>query len=283
MLMVSIKPSGACCGATITGVRLDRPLPEELVAEIRAHWLEHKVVAFPDQKLTPDQLVSFSKQFGDIGQDPFFGHIDEHPQVASIQRNADEKTTIFAEVFHTDWSFMPIPPAGTALYGITIPPVGGNTLFADQVLAYEQLPESLRSRVDGLTAIHSAALGYAPDGAYGEADQEKGRSMKILPSEKALATYQHPLVREHPETGKRALFSSAAYIKGFVGLAKEESDALLGELYVHQSQSAFIYSHRWQADMLVMWDNRSLLHAATGGYDGYDRLLHRTTIADTRF
>jgi taurine dioxygenase len=283
MLMVSIKPSGACCGATITGVRLDRPLPEELVAEIRAHWLEHKVVAFPDQKLTPDQLVSFSKQFGDIGEDPFFGHIDEHPQVASIQRNADEKTTIFAEVFHTDWSFMPIPPAGTALYGITIPPVGGNTLFADQVLAYEQLPESLRSRVDGLTAIHSAALGYAPDGAYGEADQEKGRSMKILPSEKALATYQHPLVREHPETGKRALFSSAAYIKGFVGLAKEESDALLGELYVHQSQSAFIYSHRWQADMLVMWDNRSLLHAATGGYDGYDRLLHRTTIADTRF
>jgi len=281
--MVSIKPSGACCGATITGVRLDRPLPEELVAEIRAHWLEHKVVAFPDQKLTPDQLVSFSKQFGDIGEDPFFGHIDEHPQVASIQRNADEKTTIFAEVFHTDWSFMPIPPAGTALYGITIPPVGGNTLFADQVLAYEQLPESLRSRVDGLTAIHSAALGYAPDGAYGEADQEKGRSMKILPSEKALATYQHPLVREHPETGKRALFSSAAYIKGFVGLEKEESDALLGELYVHQSQSAFIYSHRWQADMLVMWDNRSLLHAATGGYDGYDRLLHRTTIADTRF
>ena len=281
--MVSIKPSGACCGATITGVRLDRPLPEELVAEIRAHWLEHKVIAFPDQKLTPDQLVSFSKQFGDIGEDPFFGHIDEHPQVASIQRNADEKTTIFAEIFHTDWSFMPIPPAGTALYGITIPPVGGNTLFADQVLAYEQLPESLRSRVDGLTAIHSAALGYAPDGAYGEADQEKGRSMKILPSEKALATYQHPLVREHPETGKRALFSSAAYIKGFVGLAKEESDALLGELYVHQSQSAFIYSHRWQADMLVMWDNRSLLHAATGGYDGYDRLLHRTTIADTRF
>jgi len=281
--MVSVQPSGACCGATITGVSLDRPLSKDLVAEIRMHWLEHKVVAFPDQKLTPDQLVSFSEQFGDIGEDPFFGHIDEHPQVAAIQRKADEKTTIFAEVFHSDWSFMPIPPAGTALYGITIPPVGGNTLFADQVLAYEQLPEGLRSRVEGLTAIHSAALGYAPDGAYGEADQEKGRSMKILPSEAALATYQHPLVREHPETGKKTLFSSAAYIKGFVGLEKEESDALLGELYVHQSQSAFIYSHHWRADMLVMWDNRSLLHAATGGYDGYDRLLYRTTIADTQF
>lgn len=281
--MVKVQPSGACCGATITGVTLDRPLSQDLVAEVRAYWLEHKVVAFPNQKLSPAQLVSFSEQFGAIGEDPFFGHIDEHPKVAAIQRNADEKTTIFAEIFHSDWSFMPIPPAATALYGITIPPVGGNTLFADQVLAYEQMPESLRSRVEGLTAIHSAALGYAPDGAYGDADQERGRSMKILPSDKALATYEHPLVRKHPETGKKALYSSAAYIQGFVGLKKEESDALLGELYLYQSQPGFIYSHRWESEMLVMWDNRSLLHAATGGYDGHDRLLHRTTIADTRF
>ena len=107
--------------------------------------------------------------------------------------------------------------------------------------------------------------------------------MKILPSEKALETYEHPLVRKHRETGRKALFSSAAYIKGFVGLEKDESDALLMELYLHQTQTQFIYPHRWQAGMLVMWDNRALLHAATGGYDGYDRLLHRTTIADTQF
>ena len=144
-------------------------------------------------------------------------------------------------------------------------------------------PDDLRGRVEDLTAIHSAALGYAPDGAYGEADQEQGRSMKILPSERALETCEHPLVRTHHETGKRALFSSAAYIKGFVGLEKEESDALLMELYAHQSQPEFVYAHRWQAGMLVMWDNRSVLHAATGGYDGYDRLLHRTTISDTQF
>ena len=282
-MSLKVDPSGASCGATITGVQLNQSLSDDLVAEIRAHWLEHKVVAFPGQQLSPAQLVRFSEQFGEIGDDPFFGHIDEHPQVAAIQRNADEKTSIFAEIFHSDWSFMPVPPAATALYGITIPPVGGDTLFADQVVAYEQMSDDLRARVEDLTAVHSAALGYAPDGAYGEADQEQGRSMKILPSERALETYEHPLVRTHHETGKRALFSSAAYIRGFVGLEQEESDALLMELYAHQSQPEFVYAHRWQAGMLVMWDNRSVLHAATGGYDGYDRLLHRTTISDTQF
>ncbi len=282
-MTLTVEPSGASCGATIEGARLNQPLSNDLVAEIRTHWLEHKVVVFPDQQLSPAQLVRFSEHFGDIGEDPFFGHIDEHPKVAAIQRNADEKTSIFAEIFHSDWSFMPIPPAATALYGITIPPVGGETLFADQVAAYEQLPEALRHKVKHLTAIHSAALGYAPDGAYGAADQEQGRSMKIIPSEKARETREHPLVRTHHETGKKALFSSAAYIKGFVGMEKDESDALLLELYAHQSQPKFVYTHRWQAGMLVMWDNRSLLHAATGGYDGYDRLLHRTTISDTRF
>ena len=282
-MSLKVDPSGASCGATITGVQLNQSLSDDLVAEIRAHWLEHKVVAFPDQQLTPAQLVGFSERFGEIGEDPFFGHIDEHPQVAAIQRNADETTSIFAEFFHSDWSFMPVPPAATALYGITIPPVGGDTLFADQVVAYEHMPGDLRARVENLTAIHSAALGYAPDGAYGEADQERGRSMKILPSERALETCEHPLVRTHHETGKRALFSSAAYIRGFVGLQKEESDALLMELYAHQSQPEFVYAHRWQTNMLVMWDNRSVLHAATGGYGGFDRLLHRTTISDSQF
>ena len=282
-MSLTVQPSGASCGATIIGVQLNQSLSDDLIAEIRARWLEHKVIAFPGQQLTPAQLVGFSEQFGEIGEDPFFGHIDEHPQVAAIQRNADETTSIFAEFFHSDWSFMPVPPAATALYSITIPPVGGDTLFADQVAAYEQMPDDLRGRVKDLTAIHSAALGYAPDGAYGDADQKQGRSMKILPSERALETCEHPLVRTHHETGKRALFSSAAYIKGFVGLDKEESDALLMELYAHQSQPEFVYAHCWQPGMLVMWDNRSVLHAATGGYDGYDRLLHRTTISDTQF
>lgn len=282
-MTLTVTPSAAACGATITGVDLTQKLSDDLVAEVRAHWLENKVVAFPNQPLAPEDLERFATYFGDIGEDPFFDHIEDYPNICAIQRNADEKTTIFAEFFHTDWSFMAVPPAGTALFGITIPPEGGDTLFADQVKAFEEMPDDLREKFENLTAIHSAALGYAPDGAYGEEDQKQGRSMVIKPSEKARETCEHPLVRTHHETGKQALFSSVAYIKGFDGYSTEEANALLGELYMYQTQEQFVYRHKWEKDMLVMWDNRSLLHAATGGYDGYDRLLHRVTIADTQW
>lgn len=282
-MTLTVTPTDASCGAFVTGVDLSQELSDELVAELRAHWLEHKVLAFPDQHLSNDDLVRFTRYFGDIGEDPFFGRIEGSEHIAAIQRNADEKTPIFAEFFHSDWSFLEVPPAGTVLYGITIPPEGGNTLFADQVAAYESLPDELREKADQLIAIHSAELGYAPNGVYGENDQDGGRSMKILPSEKAREKREHPFVRTHHETGKKALFSSPAYIQGFAGFEKEESDALMIEFYAYQANEDFVYSHVWEKDMLVMWDNRSVLHAATGGYDGYDRLLHRTTIADRQF
>ena len=282
-MTLSITPTGAVCGAFVEGADLSRDLSPALVAEIRAHWLEHKVLVFSGQKLSTDDLVRFTRYFGEIGEDPFFGHIEENENIAAVQRNADETTPIFAEIFHSDWSFLEVPPAGTVLYGITIPPVGGNTLFADQVAAYEALSDERRKQADELIAIHSAELGYAPDGAYGAADQESGRSMKIIWSEKAREKCQHPFVRTHHETGKRALFSSAAYIQSFLGLEPEAGAALVAEYYAHQTREEFVYSHHWEQDMLVMWDNRAVLHSATGGYDGHDRLLYRTTIADSRF
>jgi len=280
---LNIELTRASCGAFVTGLDLSKPLSQDTIAELRAHWLVHKVLAFPDQKLTNQDLERITQYFGGVGEDPFFGHIDGHPNIAAIERKADETTPIFAEIFHTDWSFLGVPPAGTMLYSLTIPPHGGNTLFANQVAAYEALPSALKAKADRLTAIHSAALGYAPDGAYGEDDKSAGRSMNIVPSERARETYKHPFVRTHPETGERALYSSAAYIIGFEGVPDEDTPKLLAEFYHHQSKEEFVYSHKWEKDMLVMWDNRSLLHSATGGYDGYDRLLHRTTIADTRF
>lgn len=282
-MTLTVTPSGQACGARIEGIDLTQDLSNHQIAELRQLWLEHKVIAFTNQALSPEDLERVAQYFGDIGEDPFFGHIDGYPNICAIQRDADEKTSIFAEIFHTDWSFMDIPPAGTALFGITIPPHGGDTLFADQVKAHEEMPDDLRAKVEGLTAIHSAAFGYAPDGAYGSSDQESGRSMQIKPSEKARETCAHPLVREHHETGTKALFSSAAYIQRFEDMSAEDSQALLMELYVHQTQEKFQYRHRWEKDMLVIWDNRSLLHSATGGFDGYDRLLHRVTIADTRW
>jgi len=280
-MALTVIPSGAACGARVEGIDLSGPLEDDLVGELRAIWLEHKVVAFPGQRLGNEDLVRVSAYFGDPGEDPFFEPIEGQERICAIQRRADETTPIFAEFFHSDWSFMEVPPAATALYSITIPPMGGDTLFADQVAAYEALAPEMRAKVDGLTAVHSAALGYAPDGVYGDGDQAQGRSMAIRPSEKARETREHPLVITHRETGKRALFSSLAYIQSIAGMPKEESDALLLELYAHQTQEAFVYRHSWEKDMLVLWDNRPLLHAATGGYDGYDRLLHRTTIADT--
>lgn len=272
-----VEPSGQSCGATVTGVDLTRSLGADLVAAIRAAWLEHHVLAFPDQAMTDYHLEAFTLAFGGFGDDPFIAPIPGRRHVIAVARGADETSPLFAENWHSDWSFQARPPAGTCLFGITIPPVGGDTLFANQHMALDRMPDALRSRVEGLTAIHSAQKAYAPDGFYGEAD--KGRGMDIRPSPAARATQPHPFVRSHPETGREGLFSCLGYIIGFEGMADEEALPLLYELYQWQGQEAFQYRHCWQPGMLLMWDNRSLLHAATGGYAGHARLLHRTTIA----
>ncbi len=276
--MISVTPSGQACGATVTGLDLSGTLSADLVAEIRAAWLEHHVLAFPDQGLDDDALERFTLAFGGFGDDPFIAPIPGRRHVIAVQRRADETSPIFAESWHSDWSFQAHPPAGTCLYGITIPPVGGDTLYANQHAALDALPDTLRGRIEGRRAIHSARLPYARDGAYGDKDRA-GRSMDIRPSDAALKTETHPLIQAHPETGREALFGCLGYIVGIEGMDDAEARPLLLELYHWQGREAFQYRHIWSKDMLVMWDNRSVLHAATGGYDGHDRLLHRTTIA----
>ena len=279
--MISVTPSGQACGATVTGIDLSAPLSREAVAEIRAAWLKHLVLSFPDQQMTDDDLERFTLQFGGFGEDPFIAPIPGRKHVIAVQRLANETSPLFAENWHSDWSFQAYPPAGTCLYGVTIPPVGGDTLFANQHLALEAMPAAMRSRLEGKMAIHSARRAYAPEGAYGERDAPR-RSMDIRPSRDAEATQLHPLIQVHPETGRPALFSCFGYIIGIEGMPDEEAMPLLIELYHWQGREEFQYRHKWRPNMLVMWDNRSVLHAATGGYDGYDRILHRTTIAAWR-
>ncbi len=278
--MISVEPSGQACGATVTGVDLTRPLSSETVAEIRAAWLEHHVLAFPDQAMD-DDLEAFTLALGGFGHDPFIAPIPGRDHVIAVERLADETSPLFAENWHSDWSFQAQPPAGTCLFGIDIPPVGGDTLFANQHAALDAMPDDLRARIEGRTAIHSAKRAYAPDGFYGEGDKAK-RSMDIRPSAEAEATQLHPLIRRHPETGREGLFSCFGYIIGIEGMHDAEALPLLIELYQWQGREEFQYRHKWQPQMLLMWDNRSLLHAATGGYDGHRRLLHRTTIAAWR-
>ena len=274
---MKVTPSGQSCGAKVTGVDLAGELSSELVSDIRAAWLEHKVLAFVEQRMDDDALERFTLAMGGFGKDPFFEPIEGRENIAAILREADEQTPLFAENWHSDWSFLERPPAGTCLLAADIPPVGGDTLFSNQIAAFEALTEERKEFLRGLTAIHSAARGYAPDGLYG--DNDKGRSMSIRPGPAARATQKHPLVKCHPETGAEALFCSISYVVGIEGLSDEDALAQIIELHQWSEQEQFIYRHKWEPGMLVMWDNRSLNHKATGGYEGYRRELHRTTIA----
>jgi taurine dioxygenase len=274
----TVTPSGQACGASVEGLDLTRPLSQGAVAQIRAAWLAHHVLAFPNQPMTDDDLERFTIQFGPFGTDQFIAPIAGRSHVLAVRRKADETSTLFAENWHSDWSFQATPPAGTCLFGIVIPPIGGDTLFANQHAALDAMPDALRARLEGRMAIHSAAPSYGPNGLYGDRDRDRG--MDIRPSEVARKSQLHPIIRAHPETGRLGIFGTLGYIVGIEGMEAEEARPLLIELYQWQSREEFQYRHRWQANMLVMWDNRSLLHAATGGYQGHERLLHRTTIGE---
>lgn len=275
-MQLEISPSGQSCGAQITGLDLREPLSPEMLEAIRGAWMEHHVLAFPNQDLDEDQLEQFTLSFGPFGEDPFIAPIPGREHIIAVQRRADETAPVFAEAWHTDWSFQATPPAGTCLYGVVIPPTGGDTLFVNQHHVLRDMPSDLRARLEPLQAIHSARLAYHPDGVYGKQDEE--RSMDIRPSEQAADSYTHPLIRSHPETGEPTVYGCVGYIIGIEGMAQAEAEELLMELYLWQTQTQFQYRHVWQENMLLMWDNRSLLHMATGGYDGHARYLLRTTI-----
>lgn len=274
-----IEPSGGACGAQVTGIDLSQPMSAITVATLRCAWTEHLVLSFPGQTLTDDDLERFTLAFGRFGDDPFIAPIAGRSHVIAVARAADETSPIFAEAWHTDWSFQAVPPDGTCLFAITVPPTGGDTLFANQQRAFAEMPPALQTRLNGVVAVHSARGGYAPDGVYGAKDT--GRSMDIRPSDAAQALQRHPIVRHHPETGVPALYGAPGYIVALEG--GDDPATLMMDLYQWQTQNRFIYRHRWQPEMLVMWDNRAVLHRATGGYDGHARLLHRTTIGGTVF
>jgi len=277
-MALSITPSGQTCGASVRGVDLREPLDQAVAADIRTAWLAHRVLAFPDQPLTDDDLERFTLAFGPFGDDPFFKAIDGHPHIAAVARAADETAPVFAESWHADWSFQEFPPDGTCLFGKIIPPTGGDTLFLNQAAALAAMPTDLRARIEDVQVVHSARGGYAPDGLYGKGDEGSNRAMQIVYSDDAYATQTHPLIRIHPETGEETLYGTIGYIIGIDGMEQDEAMGLLSEVYAWQTRDEFIYTHNWEANMLVMWDNRCILHRATAGYDGHERLLHRTTI-----
>ena len=274
-LVIEPRPSGF--GAGIRGLDLSRPLTPDQVTQIRAAWLRHQVIWFPDQPMSHEDLERFTRYFGDWGDDPYVAPIEAHPHILEIRREPDEQVSPFGGAWHSDWSFQACPPSATILHAKEVPPVGGQTWYADGCAAFDALPASEQQTLEQLTAIHSARRPYSHEGY--EAGRGPERSMKILPSEKAYETQDHPLIRTHPETGRKALWVNAVYTIGIRELGEDEARGLLKRLCDYATQERFIYRHSWSKNMLTMWDNRSVQHCAQGGYDGHRRVMHRTTVA----
>ena len=268
--------NSAQLGVEINELNLSETFSNEEIKKIRQVWLDYGVAVFPNQKLSHEQFEKFSLLFGNFGDDPYLKSLDERPNIVEVKRSAKEKAPPFGGSWHSDWSFQKNPPSATLLHSKIIPPVGGDTLFANTQLAYEDLDDEMKKKINNLEVIHSASLPYADDGFY--ATEKDKRAMKILPSKKAKETQLHPLVKTHSETKKKCLFINPVYTIAINEYSDEDSFFLLSYLYEHMTQEKYVYRHKWSENMLLMWDNRTVVHQADGGYDGYERLLHRITI-----
>jgi taurine dioxygenase len=277
---MQIQPREDAFGAHVTEIDLSRPLPMAELEALGKAWAEYAVLVFPDQDLDPGQLEAFTLSLGEFGQDPFIEPMPGHPNILELRREPDEKAQNFGAAWHSDWSFQAQPPAGTILHSKVVPPAGGDTLYADGHRAWEALSETMQGMLEGLRAVHSAAFAYGPRGVLAK-DADR-RTMKIIVSEEAEKTQVHPLVRTHPVTGRKALFVNPVYTVAIEGLLPAENFTILKFLYDHMVKDEFVFRHRWQPNMLVLWDNRSTMHFADGGYDGHLRVMHRTTLAGDR-
>ena len=275
-MKIKIPSNSAKLGVEISDLNLSGDFTADEISEIRKSWTDYGVAFFPDQKLSHENFEKFSLLFGKFGDDPYLKSLDERPNIVEVKRSANEKAPPFGGSWHSDWSFQKTPPSATLLHSKVVPPVGGDTLFANTQLAYEELNQETKDKIDNLEVIHSAGLPYADDGFY--ATEKEERAMDILPSKKAKETQLHPLVKTHPETMKKCLFINPVYTVAINNFSDEDSFLLLSSLYEHMTQEKYIYRHKWTKDTLLMWDNRTVVHAADGGYDGYERLMHRITV-----
>jgi taurine dioxygenase len=277
----AIRPIAGALGAEIVGLDLARPLGNEAAAMLDRAFAEHLVLVFRGQRLSPDGLKSFSRRFGPLSQVPYVRPLDEHPEIIAVLKEADERgISVFGGAWHSDFSFLPEPPLGSALYALEVPAHGGDTLFANQYAAYETLSPGLRRLLDGLKAVHTGA----PYGTRGiDPALKTSRSIVIERHRpEADAEVAHPVVRTHPVTGRKALFVNSIYTTRFVDMTEAESRPLLDFLFAHATRPEFTCRLHWTPGMLALWDNRCTQHYAINDYDGSRRLMHRTTIAGER-
>ena len=270
---LEIKPIAGALGAEIHGVDLSRELDADAMAEIRRIWLKYNVVFFRGQELTSAQYMAFARRLGKPVEYPFVKGLEGFPELTAVMKLEHEKVN-FGGVWHADTTYLPNPPMATMLLAREIPPYGGDTLFANQYLAYETLSETMRSIVDELVAVNMSSL----------ADVSKTREDRIAsdgrPEAKKEYVSEHPAVKVHPETGRRALYVNVAHTARFRGMTDAESKPIFEYLFQHQIRPEFTCRFVWQVGSIAFWDNRCTQHNPVNDYHGYKRVMHRITLAE---
>ena len=273
--MPEIRKIAGALGAEIQGVDLSKPLPAATVAEIRHAFLEHLVIFFRGQDLTPAQFLAFARSMGVPVEYPFVKGLPDYPEIIQVMKLEEERTN-FGGIWHTDTAYLELPPMGSMLLAREVPPVGGDTLFANQYLAYETLSSGMRRLLEGLTGVNTSA----------KADVTRTREdrMKTEAREDARKEYlaEHPVVRTHPETNRKSLYVNAAHTAHFRDMTEEESAPLLSYLLQHQVRPEFTCRFQWAVGSIAFWDNRCTLHNPVNDYHGYRRVMHRITLAGDR-
>ncbi len=266
--------SGAI-GAEILGLDLAAEPGHNTIAAIRQVWLDHGVVFFRDQDLPPAKFLSFARQFGAVVEYPFIKGIEGFPEIIPVIK-LEHETRNFGGIWHSDTAYLDTPPMGTMLIAREVPPYGGDTLFASGCLAYETLSDGLKRMLDGMIAINSSA----------KADVTRTREDRLRDGAKAEAkkefVSEHPVVRTHPETGRKALYINVGHTLSFKDMTEAESAPLLNFLFEHQTRPEFTCRFNWRAGSMAFWDNRCVLHNPVNDYHGFKRVMHRVTLAGDR-
>jgi taurine dioxygenase len=270
--VLDIRPIAGALGAEIHGADLSQPLDSGTTTGIRNALLSHLVVFFRGQTLSPAQLVAFGGRFGVLTQYPFVKGLPDHQEVIEVTKLEHERVN-FGGIWHSDTTYLEQPPMGSMLFALEVPPAGGDTLFANMFMAYETLSDGMKHMLAGLKVVNSST----------KADVSRTREDRIAdnPGQATRRTFEatHPVVRTHPESGRKALYVNTAHSLRFEGMTEEESAPLLNFLFRHQVKPEFTCRFRWETGSLAFWDNRATQHNPINDYHGYRRRMHRVTIA----
>ena len=270
-----VKPLSGAVGAVLSGIDISEELSADAIAEIRQAWLEHLVIFFCDQKLSDERLMAFGRRFGDLYMHPNLAKKGPNPEVIHVVKEPDATRVVGAE-WHTDTAHVECPPMGAILYALEVPPRGGDTLFANQYLAYEALSDGLKAALEGMKAVHDDSRVAGPNANKGRSTQTRDDD-EWTPTENA-----HPVIRTHPETGRKALFVNVASAHKFEGMRRAESAALLQYLFKHATRPEFTCRFNWEPGSVAFWDNRCLKHIAVNDYQGHRRDMRRVQLVGDR-